>query len=56
MSRFAPGLSGNPSGRPRKSAATQASAFDVIMDKTFLVNQGGRQRELNVEEALPDRF
>jgi hypothetical protein len=52
LSRFTKGQSGNPKGRPRKAPAPRASAFDIIIDKTLTVAQGGRTRELSVEEVL----
>ncbi len=50
-SRFQPGQSGNPAGRPKKRRPN-VSAFDIIFDKTLIVTQGGRERELTVDEAL----
>lgn len=50
--RFKKGQSGNPSGRPRKPAAGPASAFDLVIDRTLTVMQGGVAREVSVEEAL----
>lgn len=45
------GQSGNPAGRPKKRRS-DVSAFDIIFDKTLTVTQGGRQRELTIDEAL----
>jgi len=51
--RFRKGQSGNPAGRPKKATlAPQASAFDVVIDRRLTITQGGRQREVTVDEAL----
>ncbi len=51
--RFRKGQSGNPAGRPKKAkAAPQASAFDIVIDRTLAITQGGRQRDVTVDEAL----
>ena len=52
MTRFVKGRSGNPRGRPRNTPEPRVSAFDVVIDKRLTVTQGGRTRELTVEEAL----
>ena len=53
--RFKPGQSGNPNGRPTSSRASRASAFEVIVEKTLTVDDGGGTREITVEEALQQR-
>ena len=50
--RFRKGQSGNPKGRPRKEKARTGSAFDIVIDRTLTVTQGGVPREVTVEEAL----
>lgn len=54
--RFRKGQSGNPRGRPRKSPAAPASAFDIIMERSLTVTQGGVAREMTVEEALQHKL
>jgi hypothetical protein len=49
--RFQPGQSGNPGGRP-KARRPHVSAFDIIIDQTLKVTQGGVERELSIDEAL----
>ena len=50
--RFRKGQSGNPQGRPKKKAEVRASAFDVVIDRTLTIVQGGTPREVTVDEAL----
>ena len=50
--RFQPGQSGNPNGRPRKSRRPNVSAFEIILDKSLVTTRDGKQREATVEEAL----
>ncbi|VWX58353.1 DUF5681 domain-containing protein [Sphingorhabdus sp. 109] len=50
--RFQPGQSGNPKGRPRKHRRPNVSAFEIILDKTLTITQNGKAREATVEEAL----
>ena len=49
--RFKPGQSGNPQGRPKKRGPN-VSAFDVLFDRTLTVTQNGVERELTIDEAL----
>ncbi|WP_421992475.1 DUF5681 domain-containing protein [Qipengyuania sp.] len=48
--RFRKGRSGNPKGRPRKSAG--GAPFDIILDKRIPGVVNGEQRELTAEEAM----
>lgn len=50
--RFKPGQSGNPKGRPRKPRRPNVSAFEIVLDKTLTITQNGTPREATVEEAL----
>ena len=54
--RFQEGRSGNPKGRPRAPKETQASAFDIVIDRKLTVTQDGVPRELTIEEALQQRI
>lgn len=49
--RFKPGQSGNPKGRPRKRRPN-VSAFEIVLDKRVIATAGGKERELLVEEVL----
>lgn len=51
-SRFRKGQSGNLRGRPRKQPVGKRSAFDVVIDRTLTIVQGGKPREVTVDEAL----
>jgi Family of unknown function (DUF5681) len=53
--RFRKGTSGNSKGRPKSRGASSTSAFDIIMDRTLTVTQGGKPREVTLEEALQHR-
>jgi hypothetical protein len=53
--RFPKGTSGNPKGRPKSRRASSVSAFDIITDLTVTLTQGGKLREVTVEEALQHR-
>lgn len=50
--RFRKGQSGNPRGRPKKQPKSRPSAFDVVIDRTLTIVQGGKPREVTVDEAL----
>lgn len=50
--RFKPGQSGNPRGRPRKARRPNISAFEIVLDRRLTASLGGKERELTVEEVL----
>jgi hypothetical protein len=52
---FHKGRSGNPGGRPTTSRPSQASAFDVVAEKTLTMAHHGGTREITMEEALQQR-
>ena len=53
---FRKGRSGNPSGRPTASRASQGSAFDIVAQKALTVPHHGGTREITMEEALQQRI
>jgi hypothetical protein len=52
---FPKGRSGNLNGRPKNSRVPKASAFEVLVDKTVTITDGGGTREIPVKEALQKR-
>jgi hypothetical protein len=52
---FRKGSSGNSGGRPTRSPAPKASAFDVLVEKTVTIADRSGTREITVEEALQRR-
>lgn len=50
--RFQPGRSGNPKGRPPKARRPNVSAFEIMLDKRMTVTVGGKEREMTIEEVL----
>lgn len=52
---FRKGRSGNPGGRPTTPRPSQASAFDVVVEKALAVAHHGGTREITMEEALQQR-
>lgn len=53
--RFRKGRSGNPGGRPIASRASEASAFDVVLEKTVTTTDRGGTKQIPLEEALQQR-
>jgi hypothetical protein len=49
---FSKGRSGNPGGRPTVLPAPQASAFQVLVEKTITVTDRAGTREITMEKAL----
>jgi hypothetical protein len=52
---FPKGRSGNPKGRPKGTRVTTGSTFEVLVDRTLTVPDGGGTREITVEVALQRR-
>jgi hypothetical protein len=50
-SRFKPGQSGNPRGRPRKNRSIEAMIKSEL-DQTVVLKEGGREIRLSKREAL----
>lgn len=50
-SRFKPGQSGNPRGRPRKNRSIE-SMIKRELDQTVMLKEGGREIRLSKREAL----
>jgi hypothetical protein len=50
--RFPPGTSGNPSGRPKSNRCDPASAFRHVSGKPVLIMENGKQRKVSTIEAL----
>ncbi|MGB7419019.1 MAG: HlyD family type I secretion periplasmic adaptor subunit [Erythrobacter sp.] len=49
--RFKPGQSGNPQGRPTNPRRPNVSAFEIVLDKRMTATIGGKERELTLDEA-----
>lgn len=52
QTRFKPGQSGNPSGRPRKKSATIAESMARELNTFITVNEGGKQRRIRKLDAI----
>lgn len=50
-SRFQPGVSGNPKGRPKRRATSQES-FQKVLNLPVVISEGGRKRKISTQEAL----
>ena len=51
MSRFKPGQSGNPKGRPKRHPTSQET-FQKVLSMPVAVSEGGRKRKISTQEAL----
>lgn len=54
-SRFKPGYSGNPRGRPRKNRSIE-SMIKRELDLTISVSEGGRELRISKREAVVKQF
>lgn len=54
--RFKPGQSGNPKGRPPKPRRPNVSAFEIVLEKRLTASVGGKEREFTVEEVLQQQL
>jgi hypothetical protein len=50
-SRFKPGHSGNPKGRP-KGSKNETTIWRSILNRKIVIREGGRERKVTVLEAL----
>jgi len=49
--RFKPGRSGNPAGRPRGSR-NASTIIEAVMDERIYITEGGRRRSITAREAI----
>jgi len=54
-SRFKPGQSGNPRGRPRKNRSIE-SMIKRELDLTIAITEGGRELRISKREAIVKQF
>lgn len=50
--RFKPGQSGNPGGRPKRKAITVAEAFERELNTSVTVTEGGRSKKMTKLDAI----
>lgn len=50
--RFKPGQSGNPTGRPKKKATTFAESIEKELNASITISEGGRRRRITKLQAI----
>ena len=50
--QFQPGQSGNPSGRPKRKASTLTEKFELELDTSITVTEGGKPLKMTKLEAI----
>lgn len=52
QTRFKPGQSGNPGGRPKKKANTLAETLERELNTQFTIHEGGKSRKVTKLQAI----
>jgi Family of unknown function (DUF5681) len=55
-SRFKPGQSGNPTGRPKKKATTFAELFARELNRPVTLTIGGKRRRIPILQAIAKQY
>lgn len=50
--RFQPGQSGNPGGRPKKTSISFTESFNKELNTRILVTEGGKQQRITKRDAI----